>query len=102
MREYPVGSVCVIVNKTGTVFEHFVGKECAILEGVAEREGTLPSGSRGKVVGYKVDVQGRDKWAIVCHENLKLKKFPGQLQSWLTEKMDKLLTPNPYIVAEEV
>jgi hypothetical protein len=102
MKEYPVGSVCVIVNTTGKLFEEFIGKECTILEGIAEQVGFTPDGRPGKIVGYLVQVQGRSKQSIVEHVNLKLKRYPGQLDSWATEKVKQIFTPNPKLVEETV
>lgn len=102
MKEYPVGSVCVIVQGNGKILEDFVGMECVVEEGIYSRDGTTPCGERVTVVGYVVSASGYPNGLLVEHVNLKLKKFPGQLQSWLAEKIDKLTQPNPNIVLEEV
>jgi hypothetical protein len=85
MREYPVGSVCIFVNNNGRLRDEYLGKECTILEGIAERDAQHPDGSRQKLAGYRVEVPWKENKVVAQHENLKLKKLPPD------EAFDKFL-----------
>jgi hypothetical protein len=98
MKEYPVGSVCVIVQSK--YHPENVGKECTILTGLHSVE----FGRIGVAEVYKIDLQGcySDEWAF--HDSLQLKRFPPDTESWLREKMDDILSlvPNNINVKETV
>lgn len=99
MKEYPVGSVCILVE----AYSEYKGKECTIIKGFGKHDSTTKEGINRPREGYIITVQGFGEQRFNAkHSDLKLKKFPGQLQSWLAEKMDKLTQPNPFIVLEEV
>jgi hypothetical protein len=97
MKEFPVGSVCIIVES----YPEYKGKECTIVEGMHK---CLVHNREGKVFeskGYSVKVQGHeDQLFHALHTELKLKRFPGQLQSWLNKKMNDLYEPKPWLVME--
>lgn len=96
----PVGTVCVVVNGTGNLYEEYMGLECTV---VKERRlwDVKDKIDKGVMDGYVVKY-ATGEVGVTHYKNLQPKRFPGQLQSWLTEKMDKLLAPNPFIVLEEV
>lgn len=99
MREYPVGSVCVIVE----AYPEYLGKECTIVKEIHLQKCRDQNGVVLESNNYSIHMQGfGNKVFAAKHEELRLKKFPGQLQSWLAEKMDKLVAPNPFIVLEGV
>jgi hypothetical protein len=101
VREYPVGSVCIIVQGDGTIHESYVGVECTIEAGIAKRECVDLEGVHMSYEGYLASTKDAKHGICVKHVNLKLKRFPGQLQSWLNEKMNDLMKPKN-IVEEEV
>jgi hypothetical protein len=95
MKEFPVGSVC-IVTKDKVEKGARVGLECTILEGLQ-----LVNVKIGIQECYRVELQtGVKCWAM--HETLKLKRFPGQLQSWAADKVKELFKPNSKLVEETV
>jgi endogenous inhibitor of DNA gyrase (YacG/DUF329 family) len=77
MREYPVGSVCVICGIDSGRWAPFNSKECTIIVG-------LKLWHDGEI-SYEIEVQGEAKTYRVHHENLRLKKLPPD------EAFDKFL-----------
>lgn len=102
MKHYPVGSVCVIVQ-SGKVTKEFVGLECTIVEGLAVRNSTLPEGGVAEIECYVITVQGRgDRPFHAPPHSLKLKRYPGQLGQWATDKVKELFKPNNKFVEDFV
>jgi hypothetical protein len=88
MREYPKGSVCVVISG----YDEFIAKECTILEGLAEREGVDKSGKATFGVRYLVTVQGYgDKQFTAVHEQLRLKRMPPDER--FEQFLEKVKTP---------
>jgi hypothetical protein len=77
MREYPVGSICVIQGITEGRWVHFNGRECTIVS-------NLKLWSDGEMC-YEIEVQGETKTYRSSHEHLRLKKLPPD------EAFDKFL-----------
>jgi hypothetical protein len=101
MQNIPVGTLCIIVNGTGDIYDEFNGRECTVLEGVAPHGATDKRGVKGVVVGYKVHIQGRTDTSIVRPPNLRVKKFPPNTDAWLRVKMHDLLNKVPDNILKE-
>ena len=99
MKEFPVGSVCFIVEG----YPEYKGKECTIVNGFGKHKfESSKTGDIGEQEGYIVTIQGfGDETFVAKHTDLKLKRFPPNVTSWLNEKMHKLISPNPFIVLED-
>lgn len=85
IRQYPVGSVCVVVK---TLRRHeMLGEEVTIIGPLEAR--ISPCGDIW--LGYETDKVCADGLQYATkHEYLKLKRLPGQLDEWATEKVKSL------------
>lgn len=85
MKQYPLGSICIIVN-VAPENHAYLHRECTIVG--------LPGCDEAFPDMYQIDVQGDagKRWFSV-HEGLRLKKFPPDLQSDCEEFMRKVLSP---------
>jgi hypothetical protein len=99
---FPIGSICTIVQ-SGDVQAKFVGLECTVVEGPIPLDTRCANGDLEEFQGYLIVVEGMgDTEFGVKPQSLKLKRYPGQLDSWATEKVKQLFTPNPKLVEEMV
>jgi hypothetical protein len=91
MKEYPVGSICVILSSD----PYWNKRECTIVGGLCIREavfnGRLEVGEM-----YKIDLKGcKGEDMVACPESLKLKRFPPDVDAWCNSTMKNLLKPLP-------
>lgn len=71
MKEYPVGTICVIVNLV--VNKEYNGKEVTILSPI---EGYVEYITGEMQKGYQVDMEYEGCQVYIDHEHLRPKKFP--------------------------
>jgi hypothetical protein len=94
MREYPVGSVCV-VKKDRIAKGTRIGLECTILDGLEKR---LSEESFDEL--YLVELQTGAR-VYAQHDALELKRFPPNTDAWLREKVNDLLNNVPDNILKE-
>jgi hypothetical protein len=87
----PVGSICVIVQD-GDVHDGWVGRECTVVGGLAIRPTRL-KGRRVDLLCYAVTVQGEEDQFNAKPAQLRVRRFPPQIDSWLQQKMLDVLKP---------
>lgn len=87
----PVGSLCVIVQD-GDVADGWIGRECTVVGGLATRPTKL-KGGRVDLLCYAVTVQGEDDQFNAKPAQLRLKRFPPAIDSWLQHKIKDVLKP---------
>jgi hypothetical protein len=87
-QQYPVGSVCVIVE---TRFPKLRGVELTITEPLTE----WYAPDVGRWEGYSCDLTHEGRPFKPRHECLRLKRYPPDVDAWCNTTMKNLLKPLP-------
>lgn len=93
MKEYPVGSICII-NSSNPEWDK---RECTITGRLCKRDGEL-QGKDITVNAYLIDLTSGDRTVIAEHETLILKRFPKSEDAWCRDVMKKVLEPVEFYI----
>jgi hypothetical protein len=98
MKRYAVGTVCTLKGLVDMA--RYNGTECTIIGAFGTRDSIDFNLNAYTWECYAVSVRGETKEWHVAHENLEPRKPRQRENSWATEKVKQIFTPNPKLVEE--